>query len=63
MSGSTAGVRRAKNTPRSTNPDRRRENLAALEVELTDEDVERLDELSERRERFFDPSFAPDWRD
>jgi 2,5-diketo-D-gluconate reductase B len=49
--------------PRSTNPDRRRENLAALEVELTAEDVERLDELSERRERYFDPDFAPDWRD
>ena len=49
--------------PRSTNPDRRRENLAALEVELTPEDTKRLDELSERRERYFDPSFAPDWRD
>jgi 2,5-diketo-D-gluconate reductase B len=49
--------------PRSTNPDRRRENLAALEVELTAEHTSRLDELSDRRQRFFDPSFAPDWRD
>jgi diketogulonate reductase-like aldo/keto reductase len=49
--------------PRSTNPERRRENLAALELDLGDEDVRRLDELSERRERYFDPSFAPDWRD
>jgi 2,5-diketo-D-gluconate reductase B len=49
--------------PRSTSPERRRENLAALEVDLTDEDVRRLDELSERRERYYDPSFAPDWRD
>jgi 2,5-diketo-D-gluconate reductase B len=49
--------------PRSTDPDRRRENLAALDLDLTDEDVARLDELSERRERYFDPSFAPDWRD
>jgi 2,5-diketo-D-gluconate reductase B len=49
--------------PRSTNPERRRENLAALELDLTDEEKARLDELSERRERNFDPPFAPDWRD
>jgi diketogulonate reductase-like aldo/keto reductase len=49
--------------PRSTNPERRRENLAALEVVLTDEETARIDELSSRRERNFDPSFAPDWRD
>jgi 2,5-diketo-D-gluconate reductase B len=49
--------------PRSTNPERRRENLAALEVDLSDEETARIHELSERRERNFDPSFAPDWRD
>ena len=49
--------------PRSTNPEHRRENFAALELDLTDEETARIDELSERRERFFDPSFAPDWRD
>jgi len=49
--------------PRSTDPDRRRENLAALEVELTAEETERIDELSEQRERNFDPDFAPDWKD
>ncbi len=49
--------------PRSTDPDRRRENLAALEVELSDEDASRIDELSEQRRRNFDPSFAPDWGD
>jgi 2,5-diketo-D-gluconate reductase B len=49
--------------PRSTNPDRRRENLAALELDLTDEEAARLDELSERRDRNFDPPFAPDWKD
>ncbi|MEA2430842.1 MAG: 2,5-diketo-D-gluconate reductase [Thermoleophilaceae bacterium] len=49
--------------PRSTNPDRRRENLAALELDLTPEESARIDELSERRERNFDPPFAPDWRD
>jgi 2,5-diketo-D-gluconate reductase B len=49
--------------PRSTNPERRRENLAALELGLTAEETARIDELSERRERNFDPPFAPDWRD
>jgi 2,5-diketo-D-gluconate reductase B len=49
--------------PRSTDPGRRRENLAALELDLTAEEAARIDELSERRERSFDPPFAPDWRD
>jgi 2,5-diketo-D-gluconate reductase A len=49
--------------PRSTNPDRRRENLAALELDLTPEERARIDELSERRERHFDPPFAADWDD
>jgi diketogulonate reductase-like aldo/keto reductase len=49
--------------PRSTNPERRRENLASLEIDLTPEETARIDELSERRERNFDPPFAPDWRD
>jgi diketogulonate reductase-like aldo/keto reductase len=49
--------------PRSTNAERRRENLAALEIDLTDEETARIDELSERRERNFNPSWAPDWRD
>jgi diketogulonate reductase-like aldo/keto reductase len=49
--------------PRSTDPGRRRENLAALEIDLTGEETARIDELSERRERNFNPSWAPDWRD
>ena len=49
--------------PRSTDAGRRRENLAALEVELTDEERQRIDELSDQRQRNFDPPFAPDWRD
>jgi 2,5-diketo-D-gluconate reductase B len=49
--------------PRSTDPDRRRENLDALEVELTEEETRRIDELSEQRQRNFDPDFAPDWKD
>jgi len=49
--------------PRSTDAGRRRENLAALEVELTDEERQRIDGLSDQRQRNFDPPFAPDWRD
>jgi 2,5-diketo-D-gluconate reductase B len=49
--------------PRSTDPDRRHENLAALELDLTADETARIDELSQRRERNFDPPFAPDWRD
>jgi len=49
--------------PRSTDPDRRRENLAALELDLSDEETGRIDELSERRHRNVDPGFAPDWGD
>jgi 2,5-diketo-D-gluconate reductase B len=49
--------------PRSTSPERRRENLAALEVDLSDEETAKIDELSEQRERNFDPDFAPDWGD
>jgi 2,5-diketo-D-gluconate reductase B len=49
--------------PRSTDPDRRRENLAALEIDLSDDEMAKLHELSEQRVRNFDPDFAPDWRD
>lgn len=49
--------------PRSTKPERRRENLAALEIDLSDDETAKVDELSRRRERGFDPGFAPDWRD
>jgi diketogulonate reductase-like aldo/keto reductase len=49
--------------PRSSDPGRRRENLAALELDLTGEETKRIDELSDRRQRNFDPPFAPDWRD
>jgi diketogulonate reductase-like aldo/keto reductase len=49
--------------PRSSDAGRRRQNLAALEVDLTEEETERIDELSRQRRRNFDPPFAPDWRD
>jgi 2,5-diketo-D-gluconate reductase B len=47
--------------PRSTDPGRRRENLAALEVELTPEELAAIDALAAGRRRYFDPSFAPAW--
>lgn len=47
--------------PRSTDPGRRRENLAALEVELTAQERAAIDELAAGRQRYFDPSFAPAW--
>ena len=49
--------------PRSTDAARRRENLVALEIDLTAGETALLNELSERRERNFDPPFAPDWGD
>ena len=49
--------------PRSTDAERRRQNLAALEISLTPEETERIDELSKARQRNFNPSWAPDWRD
>ena len=49
--------------PRSTSAERRRQNLAALEIDLSDDDVARIDELAETRQRNFSPPWAPDWRD
>ena len=47
--------------PRSTDPGRRRENLAARDVDLAEGATARSDELAQRRERYCDPSFGPDW--
>src|SRR4051794_24855416 len=49
--------------PRSTTGERRGENLAALEIDRSEEDKARIDGLPERGERTFAPPFAPDWRD
>jgi len=49
--------------PRSTNPDRRRENFAALELELAPEETARIDMLAAQRRRSFDPPWAPEWED
>lgn len=48
--------------PRSTTPEHRESNFD-LQFELTDDEREEIDRLSERRERFFDPPWAPDWND
>ena len=49
--------------PRSASAERRRQNLAALQIDLTADEMARIDELSAERVRNFDPPFAPDWRD
>jgi 2,5-diketo-D-gluconate reductase B len=46
--------------PKSNTPARITENLAALEVELTADEVERIDQLG-RGARQVDPPFAPAW--
>lgn len=52
--------RGAKPIPKSENPERIRENYGALELDLDDEDVEKINSVDER-ERLIDPDFAPDW--
>jgi len=52
--------RGAKPIPKSENPDRIRENYGALELDLDDEDVEKINSIQEQ-ERLIDPEFAPDW--
>jgi diketogulonate reductase-like aldo/keto reductase len=46
--------------PKSNTPERITENLAAAQVELTAEEVERIDQLA-RGSRQVDPPFAPTW--
>lgn len=48
--------------PKASSKERIEENLRALELELSEEDVRRIDRL-ERGERLIDPDFAPDWED
>lgn len=48
--------------PASSDPRRLRENLAALDVALSDEDLDRIRAL-DRGERFIDPAKAPAWDD
>lgn len=46
--------------PRSSKHERRAQNIA-LDFTLSDQQRRRIDELSRRGERYFNPSFAPDW--
>ncbi|MFT4880629.1 MAG: 2,5-diketo-D-gluconate reductase B [Salinirussus sp.] len=46
--------------PKATGAAHIRDNLAAQELELTDDERARIDSI-ERAERFFDPEYAPDW--
>jgi 2,5-diketo-D-gluconate reductase B len=48
--------------PKATSPERIESNLAALDLELSDEELRRVDGL-ERGGRVVDPDFAPDWED
>jgi 2,5-diketo-D-gluconate reductase B len=46
--------------PKAASPERRRENLAALELELTPEERERIDALPKDR-RAVETQWSPDW--
>lgn len=46
--------------PKASSPERRRENLAALELELTADERARIDALPKDR-RFVNVEWAPDW--
>jgi 2,5-diketo-D-gluconate reductase B len=47
--------------PKASSHERREENLAALSLELSDGERERISALGERRLRTGDPDFAPVW--
>lgn len=46
--------------PSSTRPSHQKANLDALNIELSDDEIARIDQL-DRGERIANPSFAPDW--
>jgi 2,5-diketo-D-gluconate reductase B len=46
--------------PKASSPERRRENLAALELELTAEERARIDALPKDR-RYVETEWSPDW--
>lgn len=52
--------RGAKPIPKSESPERIRENYGALELDLDDEDVEKINSV-DKHERLIDPDFAPNW--
>jgi 2,5-diketo-D-gluconate reductase B len=46
--------------PKSANPERQRQNIAATDLKLTDDEMDRIGAL-DRGQRFVDPDTAPDW--
>ena len=46
--------------PSSTRPSHQKANLDALNIELSDDEMARIDQL-DRNERIANPGFAPDW--
>jgi len=47
--------------PRTSNPDRLRENIDIFDFTLTEAEHDAITALTHRRERLVDPSFAPNW--
>jgi len=47
--------------PRTSNPDRLRENLDVFSFELSDTDRTALTDMTRQRKRLVDPAFAPAW--
>ncbi|WP_206455973.1 aldo/keto reductase [Aurantimonas marina] len=47
--------------PRTSNPDRLKENIDIFDFSLTEAEHEAITALTHRRERLVDPSFAPNW--
>ena len=48
--------------PKATSPERIEENFRALEIDLSEEEIARIDAL-DRGERTIDPPWAPDWEE
>jgi diketogulonate reductase-like aldo/keto reductase len=47
--------------PKSGNPRRIAENLAAVDLSLTDDEMARISGLARPDGRLISPDFAPDW--
>ncbi|MEX6507481.1 aldo/keto reductase [Jiella sp. M17.18] len=47
--------------PRTKTPARLAENLDVFDITLTEEETAAIDELTKRRQRLVNPSFAPNW--
>lgn len=47
--------------PRTSNPERLRENIGVFDFELSADEHSRLTSLTKQRKRLIDPDFAPEW--